>query len=132
MTNDRLRFRAWHRPTKRLFEVWCYTPEYVFENSETDGVYASPTNPARTDDCVLEQCTGVRDEKGSLVYEGDIILVRWRNPLLAEIRYNDDEARFVAMTDVERFGIDDLRSPFVILGNIHDNKGHGWRRNETT
>ena len=48
--------------------------------------------------------------------------------LARAIRYNDDEARFVVMNDVERFGIDDLRSPFVILGNIHDNKGHGWRK----
>lgn len=65
--NDRFKFRAWHKPTKRLFEVWSFTPEYVFENDEVNGV-GSPTNPARMEDCVLEQCTGLKDKHGKLIY----------------------------------------------------------------
>lgn len=68
----RFKFRAWHKPTKKLFHVHCFTNEHVFENT-LDGVGTSPTNPANIEDCVLEQCTGLKDNKLRAVYEGDIV-----------------------------------------------------------
>ena len=74
MINARFWYRAWHEPTKKLFRVHCFTGEHIYENT-LDGV-GTPTNPANTDDCVLEQCTGLKDKNGKLIYEGDILQVR--------------------------------------------------------
>ena len=84
----RFKFRAWHKPTKKLFPVHCFTNEHVYENT-LDGV-GTPTNPASTDDCVLEQCTWLVDLRGVPIYEGDIVRV-WSQPdkkyFFAEIKF---------------------------------------------
>lgn len=85
--NDRFKFRAWHKPTKKMFEVHCFTDEQVFENT-LDGVGTSPTNPANMNDCVLMQCTGLKDSNGLLIYEGDVVI----------------EKRFQTETAVIKFG----------------------------
>lgn len=72
MTERAIKFRAWHKPTKRLFEVHSFGPDFVFENT-TDGVHTGPTNPANRADCHLLQFTGLFDMAGNDVYEGDII-----------------------------------------------------------
>ena len=123
MNTDRFKFRAWHKPTRRLFDVWCYTPEYVFENSEVDGVYASPTNPARIEDCILMQCTGIKDRNGKLIYEND--LVKEISEEVEEdmlVAFDEDDAMFalVSSTDEYNFSLfygEDLE----IIGNIHEN-----------
>lgn len=112
--NDRLRFRAWHKPTKRLFEVLCFTPSLVFENT-VDGIY-------KIEDCVLEQCTGLKDKHGRLMFEGDIIRINNRK---YEIYFFESFAQFI-LINLQTTTLTHLNSDTApihnieIIGNIHE------------
>lgn len=73
--NRPIEFRAWHIPTKRIFDVFSWCKDCVFEDSN-DGVGTSPTLPAEMEDCVLMQFTGLYDINGKEIYEGDYISFR--------------------------------------------------------
>lgn len=120
MINARLWYRAWHEPTKKLFRVHCFTGEHVYENT-LDGV-GTPTNPANTDDCVLEQCTGLKDANGRLIYEGDIIASRFQGQLFtANIKYF--RAGWVAEFPHWKPSLYQMcnEAKFEVIGNIHEN-----------
>ena len=64
--NDRFKFRVWDK----------YIQSYIKENLgeeyvwiEDDGQLGAGIN----DSCILEQCTGLKDKNGNLIYEGDIV-----------------------------------------------------------
>ncbi len=74
-----LKFLAWHKPTKRLFEVYTLGSDAVFEDS-MDGVGSSPTLPAERLDCEILIYTGLRDADGRRIFSGYIVensAARW-------------------------------------------------------
>ena len=118
MTNDRLRFRAWHKPTKKMFEVFCFTDKEVFENN-IDGVGATPINPANIDDCVLEQCTGLKDKNGRLIYEGDIVFYGG-----VELWWVVFEEKYCSFELLRKDGNGlsmSAHKEMTVVGNIHEN-----------
>lgn len=124
--NDRLKYRAWDKPTKRLFEVWSFTPEYVYDCDEVNGLGFMPTNPAKIEDCVLEQCTGLKDKNGKLIYEGDIIslfdidkgVIEWDKCQYQIVRCGAKlpmRLKYMSIRNLET-------ERFVeVIGNIHEN-----------
>ncbi len=72
---------------------------------------------------VVMRCTGLEDENGKLVYEGDIMRGLRDNTLFV-ISYEDKYASFkikeIFPTDYTKWSITDARH-FEIIGNIYEN-----------
>lgn len=120
--NDRFKFRVWDKERKRYTSVmpvvlcndW-FIREIAMQDND-DGQY------------VIEQCTGLRDKNGLLIYEGDILQYTDTNgfKIQQEVVWDSENARFAHVVDWGCF--DRTFSPLEreicaqkeIIGNIHE------------
>ena len=68
--NDRFKFRIWDKKIKKIRSVWGLTP---FGPVACDSVKMGGTHRVPLGDCIIMQCTGLKDKDGKLIYEGDIV-----------------------------------------------------------
>lgn len=111
MENLRFKFRVWNDMQK------CYSPDdhYIDEDGQlnTSGKY------------IIEQCTGLKDKNGQLIYEGDILKPN-SNTITKEVVYEDgsywakDTIYFHDKCHIIQKLIDECG--YEIVGNIHENE----------
>lgn len=124
MKQREIKFRAYHKIQKRMFEVYGLGLDFVTENT-LDGV--SPGDNAWQGDELknieIMQFTGLTDKNGKEVFEGDMISL---GDGKATIEYSNQDFCFVFWhnIDEEWYSLAYLKGlkNFEIIGNIHEHK----------
>ena len=127
--NDRFKFRVWDKANKRY---GCFYHDfYISEDGELHinpnqgGDWLTPAG----EDYIKEQCTGLKDKNGKLIYDGDILKSK-KFKILCECD-GDKDTGAVIWNDIngafqcESFTLMYNAHPSVfdsmeIIGNIHE------------
>lgn len=136
MNNDRLKFRVWDKNNKRYiyFDFFSHIQSRATEigkvldisySSCGDNLIDATYHLRQTDK--VEQCTGLRDINGNLIYDGDVVYDKiYENAFI--ISWDDDRTGYILSAHNTNH-IDYLskllinRHQLEIIGNIHEQKG---------
>ena len=109
---DRFKFRVWcNRRNKYIYNIQDVGADFsidCWEDCFGDFLCC--------EDYVLEQCTGLKDKNGKLIYEGDIVLVEDNK---CPIEWESENARYnvVGYGEIAYLNYNDIE----VIGNIHEN-----------
>lgn len=131
--NDRFKFRCWDKNLKML----------LYANADTNYYYMF--NDANF---IVQQCTGLKDKNGKLIFEGDIVEVQYLGPQISlfkneyskqpenerfEVFCDEDWLKFYAKNDhyrktceihsfdLEKIRINTYNKAYEVIGNIYEN-----------
>ena len=109
--NDRFKFRVWDKRLNR------YLGKDDPTQMITDDGYLAYLDDDGMKHYIIEQCTGLKDKNGNLIYEGDIVREiskkepEWEEYIIA-VEWKDCGFNLYSSEDFD----------FDIIGNIHENK----------
>lgn len=117
---DRFQFRVWdkytHETPAEQMQFLCFNGCLV----DSDGCHHSP------DDYIVEQCTGLKDKNGKLIFEGDIVKIG-NGSVNGEVIESEFAVEWV--DKIGRYNlptwtsdVPDWSHYVEIIGNIHETK----------
>lgn len=124
--NDRFKFRAWDKTENTYIEDAQFTYDDGCEGGVGSFRHYSFRNLLEDENCIVEQCTGLKDKNGKLIYEGDVLKCVYSEIMQYRVYWEgrgyrmrvygsdnkivDDCPIFVNAADV-----------LEVIGNIHEN-----------
>lgn len=120
---DRFKFRVWNKENKKLYD-WNFLEETKGENTFFWVLHQAQNDCKHN---ILMQCTGLKDKKGNLIYEGDVVKSEAQAGIIINygiVGFNEKEAKFLITENLQS---KDYRLSFwyrdslEVIGNIYEN-----------
>lgn len=123
--NDRFKFRVWVKTANSyISEKDDADILHLEENGKiTVGLYNGDEEDIlylKEEDLIIEQCTGLKDKNGRLIYEGDIVFHRDKNVEIGKVEWDKGGFWVVCNKWVIPWNFF-TPSRWEVVGNIHEN-----------
>lgn len=115
MNNDRFKYRVWDEKERRYVEL-----AFFVSSEGTLYIHFPLYMIAYSNPHIIEQCTGVRDINGELIYEGDIVqgfVGLCNERFFGAICWSEEKVSWMISKDFCITAFDGIE----IIGNIHQN-----------
>ena len=122
---DRFLFRVWNEKWK-TYDNFPYGEIALTESGEMFWIEnSSDCSEANEEYFTVEQCTGLKDKDGKLVFEGDVVFVngeKWR------VIWSDEDCAFFFSNLKEEYyqpilpDLHMMTADFKVIGNVHENE----------
>ena len=123
---DRFKFRVWNKKVKKMYDVksMSYIDGVIkrIEVQSDIGIAIFDEYGKHIDNCILMQCTGLKDKNGKLIYEGDILkLAEFGKPVEVKHRALGFVLRRGASNTVGYDNDKYIPEDCEVIGNIYEN-----------